>query len=105
MQALQLCRDPLPQSLDDIKEDGADLAEVLKEINLPIGSRLLTSAVYTTTLQLCEDQQGAFTIAKQAIAQHLGVSSADNPSSIRSIKAFSQDDTGLSLLERALYVG
>ena len=96
---------PLPQSLDDIKEDGADLAEVLNEINLPIGSRLLTSAVYTTTLQLCEDQQGAFTIAKQAITQHLGVSSADNPSSIRSIKAFSQDDTGLSLLERALYVG
>lgn len=95
---------PLPQSLDDIKEDGADLAEVLKEINLPIGSRLLTSAVYATTLQLCEDQQGAFTIAKQAITQHLGVSSADNPSSIRSIKTFSQDDTGLSLLERALYV-
>lgn len=95
---------PLPQSLDDIKEDGADLAEVLQGINLPIGSRLLASAVYTTALQLCEDQQGAFAIAKRTITQHLGVSSADNPSSITRIKTFSQDDSGLSLLERALYV-
>lgn len=95
---------PLPQNLDDIKEDGADFAEVFQKTNLSIGSRLLASAVYATALQLCEEQPDAFAVAKRAITQHLGISIADNPSSFMDIEALSQDDTGLSLLERALYV-
>lgn len=95
---------PIPQKLDDIIEDGVDLAEAFENVNLPVGSRLLASATYSTALTICENQPAPISVSKRAISQHLGVSVANYLDFFRPIEVLSQDDPGLSLLERALYV-